>query len=96
MESFVPLYILSSKLDIISSPAIWNPPIINFTKLNLNGTSKGNPMLPKYEGIFRNVKGDNIQLYVGSLGWYRNNVTKPHALYCGIYISIQQHYITNC
>ena len=96
MESLSPLYILSSKLHIISSPAIWNPPVINFTKLNLNGASKGNSMLPKYGVSFRNVKGYNLQLYVGSLGWYRNNATKPHALYWGIYISTQQNYIINC
>ncbi|GAU32136.1 hypothetical protein TSUD_218870 [Trifolium subterraneum] len=47
---------------------LWQPPLINWLKCNIDGAAKGNPGLASCGGIFRNHVADMIYCFVEPLG----------------------------
>jgi ribonuclease HI len=47
---------------------IWNPPLINWIKCNIDGASKGNPGIASCAGVFRNFTADFICGFAEPLG----------------------------
>lgn len=58
----------------------WSAPPLNFTKLNYDGASKGNPGPAGIRGAFRNLHGDVIRTFRDSIRWERNNMVEMEAL----------------
>jgi ribonuclease HI len=47
---------------------IWNPPLLNWFKCNIDGASRGNPGLASCGGIFRDHNADFVHAFVENLG----------------------------
>lgn len=48
---------------------LWQPPLPNWIKCNIDGASKGNPGLSSCGGIFRNNEADFLMCFAEPLGF---------------------------
>jgi ribonuclease HI len=68
--SFLKLFRISihhPKVPILKE-VLWQPPLLNWTKCNIDGASNGNPGNASCGGIFRNNAADFIHAYAEPLG----------------------------
>ncbi|GAU32064.1 hypothetical protein TSUD_214200 [Trifolium subterraneum] len=54
--------------NTVIKEVLWQPPLINWLKCNIDGAAKGNPGLASCGGIFRNHEADMIYCFAEPLG----------------------------
>ena len=73
----------------VSSLKSWSAPLFGSFKLNVDGTAKGNLGPIGYGDAIRNLKGDIINLFWGSIGSNTNNMAELEALINGLKWALQ-------
>ena len=73
----------------ISSPNSWSAPLAGSLKLNVDGAAKGNLGPAGYGGAIRNLKGDILSLFWGSIGSNNNNMVELEGLINGLKWALQ-------
>jgi len=70
---------------------IWKPPPHGFLKVNIDGTSKGNPGLAGFGGVIRDERGQINKIFHGHLGKATNNMAELMALERCLEISVDSN-----
>lgn len=65
----------------------WSPPTGNFVKVNVYGSSYGNPGRARFSGFLRNNCGDWITGFFGFCGLASNLYVELLAIFTGLHVA---------
>jgi len=80
LQSIIPQGLTKGVGQINADSIIWRPPPYGFLKVNIDGTSKGNPGLVGFRGAIRDEQGQVKKIFHGHLGKATNNMVELMAL----------------
>jgi ribonuclease HI len=71
---------------------VWNPPLMNCVKCNIDGASKGNPGEASCGGIFRNSNADFLLCFAEPLGYASSFLAELHGALRAIEVAHQMNW----
>jgi ribonuclease HI len=71
---------------------VWNPPLMNCVKCNIDGASKGNPGEASCGGIFRNSTADFLLCFAEPLGYASSFLAELHGALRAIEVAHQMNW----
>jgi len=94
MADFVLLHGFSIKIKRGSAPRIkevlWQPPVLNWIKCNIDGACKGNPEPSSCGGIFRNATAEFVGAFACNLGISNSLIVELNGAMMAIEIASQK------